>query len=103
MEWEEKLRAGGGDVGDDRGQKFNLTPHEGTNFDLSHRHSGLHGDGQPIAAGNLDTSVPFKTLLEPIYLPVNAATSGRKYRIQIIEVTDPDTLQIQAVLQVVPA
>lgn len=40
---------------------------------------------------------------ELMYAPTNASTSGRKYRIQIIEVTDPDTQQIQAVIQVVPA
>ncbi len=99
------MRAGAPNPDDvpDRGTKFNLTSSEGTNFDLSHRHSGLHGDGQTVAAGSLDTSIPFRSGLEPIYLPVNAPTSGRQYRIQIIEVTDPDTAQIQAVIQVVPA
>lgn len=91
------------DGGTRRNVKFNLTPLEGTNFDLSHRHSGLHGDGQQIKIANTDTTAPFTTGQEPIYIPVNAPTSGRKYRIQIIEVTDPDTSQIQAVIQVVPA
>ncbi len=51
----------------------------------------------------VDGTVPLPTAGELIYTPVNAATSGRHYRIQIIEVTDPDTLQISAVIQVVPA
>jgi hypothetical protein len=68
-----------------------LTPKEGTNFSLLHRHSGLQGDGQPIKAANLDTSDPFYPGLEPEYTPINATTSGRKYRIQIEEYTDPDT------------
>ena len=33
---------------------FNLTPGEHTNFSLSHKHSGIHGDGKKIAAVNLD-------------------------------------------------
>lgn len=85
------------------GKDFNLSPHEGTNFSLSHRHSGLHGDGQKVKSASLDTSDPFSTDAEPMYIPINAPTSGRKYRIQIVEVTDPDTQQIQAVIQVVPA
>ena len=85
------------------GDAFNLTPTESTNFSLSHKHSGLHGDGQKVKAASLDTSAPFVDGLEPIYIPVNAPTSGRMYRIQIVEVTDPDTAQIQAVIQVVPA
>lgn len=86
-----------------RSQRFNLSPTEGTNFDLSHRHSGIHGDGQKVKAASLDTSSAFPTGEEPIYLPVNAPTSGRQYRIQIVEVTDPDTSQITPVIQVIPA
>ncbi len=80
-----------------------LTPREGTNFSLLHRHSGLHGDGQKVKAASLDTNDAFASGLEPIYFPVNAPASGRRYRIQIVEVTDPDTQQIQPVIQVIPA
>ena len=50
----------------------------------------------------VDGSIPYPTNGEQTYVPNNAQTSGRRYRIQIIEVTDPDTQQIQAVIQVVP-
>lgn len=86
-----------------RVRDFNLTPTEGTNFDLSHRHSGIHGDGKRVQAASLDTNNPFPDGAEPTYTPVNAPTSGRKWRIQIVEVTDPDTQQIMPVVQVVPA
>lgn len=82
---------------------FNLDPTEQTNFSMSHRHSGLHGDGKKVPVGFLDTTSPFAAGAEALYIPVNAPTSGRQYRIQVVEVTDPDTQQIQAVLQVVPA
>ena len=36
------------------GHNFNLTPGEHTNFSLSHKHSGIHGDGQKIKASNID-------------------------------------------------
>lgn len=91
----------GGEDGEKR--RFNLTPTEGTNFDLSHRHSGIHGDGRSIKAASLDVTDAFTENLEPTYLPVNAPTSGRKYRIQVVEVVDPETQQIQPVLQVIPA
>ena len=39
------------------GHNFNLTPGEHTNFSLSHKHSGIHGDGQKIKAANIDWSV----------------------------------------------
>lgn len=51
----------------------------------------------------VDGTVPLTTSGELIYTPVNASTSGRHYRIQVVEVTDPDTLQISPVIQVVPA
>lgn len=81
----ERVRGGG---------VFNLSPAEGTNFSLSHRHSGLHGDGQRVQAAALDTVNPFVSGNEPLYIPVNAATSGRTWQIQVEEVTDPDTGQI---------
>lgn len=52
---------------------------------------------------SVDGTVPLPTSGELIYTPVNAPTSGRHYRIQIIEVTDPETQQISPVIQVVPA
>lgn len=64
---------------------------------LNHKHTGIHGDGQKIAAGNLDTSVPFENGLEPIY----NAPSGNRYRIQIIEVLDENSV-LQPVIQIVP-
>lgn len=86
------MRAGSEEPG--RGTKFNLTPVEGTNFDLSHRHSGLHGDGQKIQLASTDTAAPFPSGAEPLYFSVNNPTSGNKWRIQVEEVTDPDTGQI---------
>ena len=50
-----------------------------------------------------DGTTAFATGAEPTYVPQNASASGRKYRIQVIEVTDPDTSQVMAVIQVVPA
>ena len=82
------------DVSSSRGNKFNLTPTEGTNFSLSHRHSGLHGDGQVIKLANLDTTAAYPTGSEPLYVPINATTSGRTWRLQVEEVTDPDTGQV---------
>lgn len=75
---------------------------EQSTFGFRHRHSGLSGDGAQIKATNLDTRDPFTVNTEPLYTPVNAAASGRLYRIQVIEVTDPETQQIQPVIQVVP-
>ncbi len=92
-----------GDDAEDPGTRrgaFNLSPTEGTNFSLLHRHSGLHGDGQKVQAASLDTVNPFPVDGEPTYTPTNAPDSGRKYRIQVIEVTDPDTQQISPVLTV---
>ena len=86
-----------------RGGHTDLSSAEHTNFSLSHRHTGLHGDGQKVKSASLNTVDPFPADGEPTYEPVNAAGSGRKYRIQIIEVTDPETQQIQSVIQVVPA
>lgn len=48
-----------------------------------------------------DGTVPLPTGGELIYTPINASTSGRHYRLQVIEVTDPDTQQISPVIQVV--
>lgn len=77
-----------------RRQDFNLSPTEHTNFSFSHKHTGIHGDGQRIAAASLSTVLPIATGAEFVYIPVNAPTSGRTYRIQVEEVTDPDTQQI---------
>lgn len=82
---------------------FNLSRKESVNFSLSHKHSGIHGDGQRVKSASLDTNDPFPADEEPTYIPVNATTSGRRYRIQIVEVTDPDTQQIMPVIQVIPA
>lgn len=51
----------------------------------------------------IDGTVTLPINGEPMYVPNNATSSGRRYRIQIIEVTDPDTLQISPVIQVIPA
>lgn len=37
-----------------RGGKFNLDATEHTNFSFSHKHTGIHGDGQRIQAGSID-------------------------------------------------
>lgn len=37
-----------------RGIRFDLTAPEHTNFSLSHKHSGIHGDGQKIGSDSLD-------------------------------------------------
>ena len=74
---------------------------EQSTFGFRHRHSGLSGDGARVKATSLDTADPFTVNSEPTYTPINAATSGRKYQIQVIEVTDPETQQISPVLQVV--
>ena len=48
----------------------------------------------------VDGSVVLPPGGELTYVPTNATTSGRKYRIQVMEVTDPDTLVISPVLTV---
>lgn len=78
-----------------------LGPREQSTFGFRHKHSGLAGDGAKVKAAYLDTRDPFTVDSEPLYTPTNAPTSGRLYRIQIIEVTDPDTNQIMPVIQVV--
>ena len=50
-------RAGTPEEGDDRGGRFSLTSDEHTNFSLSHKHTGLHGDGQRIQAGSINWAV----------------------------------------------
>lgn len=47
-----------------------------------------------------DATTAFATGSEPTYVPTNAPTSGRKYRIGVIEVTDPDTQVISGALTV---
>jgi hypothetical protein len=81
--------------------EMGFPPVEHTTFSLNHKHSGIHGDGQKVKAASLDTVDPFAAELEPSYIPVNAATSGRKYRIQIIEVLDENNA-LQPVIQIVP-
>lgn len=95
------MRPSGEDEAAD-GRKFDLSRKEGTNFSLSHKHSGLQGDGQRVKAAFLDASDPYVYGDEPLYQPANAPTSGRTYRIQIVEVTDPETQQVSPVIQVVP-
>lgn len=75
---------------------------EQTSFSLNHAHSGAHGDGKRIRISDTLTGTPFPAGLEPTYTPVNAPNSGRKYRIQIIEVTGENGA-IQPLIQVVPA
>ena len=84
------------------GAASGLGSSEQTSFSLNHRHSGAHGDGQKIKASDLITSSPFAVNFEPTYTPVNNPTSGRKYRIQIIEVTGEDG-GLKPVIQVIPA
>jgi hypothetical protein len=79
-----------------------FTPVEHTTFSMVHKHSGVQGDGSRIPASSLDTGIPFRTGAEPVYLPVNAPTSGRKYRIQVIEVLNENDV-LTPVLQIVPA
>jgi hypothetical protein len=74
------------------GEKAGLTPQAHENFSLSHKHSGIHGDGQKVKSASLDTVDPFVVNLEPTYVPVNAPTSGRRYRIQIVEVLDENNV-----------
>lgn len=82
-------------------QMHGMGPAETGTFQLAHAHSGAQGDGRRVKAAFLDMSDPFPVGVEPTYVPVNAATSGRKYRIQIIEVLDINNV-LQPVLQVVP-
>lgn len=74
---------------------------EQSTFGFRHGHSGLSGDGKKVKAAYLDTRDPFTVDSEPLYTPTNAPTSGRLYRIQVVEVTDPETQQISGVLSVV--
>lgn len=92
----------GGPGGEGRPKNPALLPAEQSTFGFRHKHSGLAGDGAPIPASFLDTRNPFIVDKEPVYTPQNAPTSGRLYRIQIVEVTDPVTQQISPVIQVVP-
>lgn len=78
-----------------------LDPLQQSTFGFMHAHSGATGDGKRVKAANLDTVDPFVVDREPTYIPVNAPTSGRKYRLQIVEDTDPETQQLRAVIQVV--
>lgn len=76
---------------------------EQTSFSLNHAHSGAHGDGKKIQAASLATNIPFVINLEPTYTPVNNPTSGRKYRIQIIEVPGEDGVTLQPEIQIIRA
>lgn len=79
-------------------------PSEGASiFSLRHAHSGAQGDGSKIKQANLDTAFPLAVGKEITFLPVNAPNSGRKYRLQVIEVTNQETKQIVPVLQIIPA
>lgn len=39
---------------DGSSKKFDLSASEHTNFSLSHKHTGIHGDGQRIQAGSIN-------------------------------------------------
>lgn len=58
---------------------FNLSSHEQTNFSLSHRHSGLHGDGQKIPANFID----WTAALPDGEGPVLTAPNGDTYRLGV--------------------
>jgi hypothetical protein len=51
-----RASSGGEDSPESAGtsRKFNLSSTEHTNFSLSHKHTGIHGDGQRIQAGSID-------------------------------------------------
>lgn len=85
------------------GVNSGLGTSEQTAFSLNHGHSGMHGDGKRIQAANLLTNNPFLPGLEPTYTPVNNPTSGRKYRIQIVEVLSEDGVTFLPNIQIVPA
>lgn len=85
------------------GMGSGLGTSEQTSFSLNHRHSGAHGDGQRIQSANLLTNNPYLPGFEPTYTPVNAPTSGRKYRIQIYETLGEDGVTILPNIQIVPA
>lgn len=71
------MRPGGKPDEPTRSGQFNLTPHEATNFSLSHKHSGLHGDGQRIPAPFIDWSSAIPDGGGPILTSPN----GTQYRL----------------------
>lgn len=62
-----------------RNGAFNLTPHESTNFSLSHKHSGIHGDGQRVPAGFINWESPIPDGAGPILTSPN----GTQYRLGV--------------------
>ena len=69
------------DVGESglRPNVFNLTPDEKTNFSLSHKHSGIHGDGQRVPAGFINWLSPIASGMGPILTSPN----GTQYRLGV--------------------
>lgn len=67
-----------------------FNPQVGTTFNLSHKHSGIQGDGQQIKSANLDNTAPFPAGGEPIYQD----SAGNWWRISVESFTDPETQQI---------
>lgn len=59
---------------------FNLSSHEQTNFSLSHKHSGLHGDGQRIPAAFIDWSSPI-----PDASIILTSPNGTQYRLGVAD------------------
>ena len=62
-----------------RPQTFNLSPQESTNFSLSHKHSGLHGDGQKIPAAFINWASALVDGAGPILVSPN----GTQYRLGV--------------------
>lgn len=62
-----------------RNGAFNLTPHESTNFSLSHRHSGIHGDGQKIPANFIN----WAAVLVDGSGPILESPNGTQYRLGV--------------------
>jgi len=78
-----------------------LDPVQQSTHGFRHKHTGISGDAPKVKAAYLDTRDPFTVNSEPVYTPINAPVSGRLYRIQVIEVTDPETGQVNAVIQAI--
>ena len=58
---------------------FNLSSHETVNFSLSHRHSGLHGDGQRVPASFINWTAAITAGEGPILTSAN----GTEYRLGV--------------------
>ena len=73
------MRSGDNPDESTRARQFNLTPHEATNFSLSHKHSGIHGDGRPIPAAFIDWS----SALPDGGGPILTSANGTQYRLGV--------------------